>query len=71
MSPSEAGLAARLVGGMSLRQAAAALGIRDNTARSHLKHVFAKTGAQRQSDLVRRVLTYGHSPENGLPAKGE
>jgi DNA-binding CsgD family transcriptional regulator len=65
LSPAEAGLAARLVGGMSLRQAAAALGIRDNTARSHLKHVFAKTGAQRQSDLVRRVLTYGHGAENG------
>jgi DNA-binding CsgD family transcriptional regulator len=58
LSPAEAGLAARLVGGMSLRQAAEAIGIRDNTARSHLKRVFVKTGAQRQSDLVRRVLTY-------------
>ncbi len=58
LSPAEAGLAARLVGGMSLRQAAVVLGIRDNTARSHLKRVFAKTGARRQSDLVRRVLTY-------------
>ena len=71
LSPAETGLTARLVGGMSLRQAAAALGIRDNTARSHLKHVFAKTGAQRQSDLVRRVLTYGHSPEDGAALKDE
>ncbi len=58
LSPAESGLAARLVAGLSLHQAAEAIGIRDNTARSHLKRVFAKTGARRQSDLVRRVLTY-------------
>jgi len=58
LSPAETGIASRLVRGMSLRQAAAELGISDNTARSHLKHVFAKTGARRQSDLVRRALTY-------------
>ena len=58
LSPAEAGLAARLVGGMSLRQAAAALGISANTVRSHLKRVFVKTGVRRQAELVRRVLTY-------------
>lgn len=58
LSPAETGLAARLVGGMSLRQAAAALGVSENTVRSHLKRVFAKTGARRQAELVRRALTY-------------
>jgi DNA-binding CsgD family transcriptional regulator len=58
LSPAEAGLAERIVGGMSLRQAAVSLGIRDNTARSHLKRVFVKTGVRRQADLVRRVLTH-------------
>jgi DNA-binding CsgD family transcriptional regulator len=58
LSPAEAQLAARLVSGLSLRQAAAALGIRDSTVRSHLKRVFVKTGARRQAELVRRVLTY-------------
>jgi len=58
LSPAEASLTARLVGGMSVSQAAVAAGIRPSTARSHLKKVFAKTGARRQSDLVRRVLTY-------------
>jgi len=57
LSPAEAGLAARLVSGMSLRQAAAALGISENTVRSHLKRIFAKTGVRRQAELVRRVLT--------------
>jgi len=58
LSPAEAGLAARLVSGMSLRQAAETLGISENTVRSHLKRVFAKTGVRRQAELVRRVLTY-------------
>lgn len=58
LSPAEAELASRLVGGMSLRQAASALDIRENTARSHLKRVFAKTGVRRQAELVRRVLTF-------------
>lgn len=58
LSPAEASLTARLVGGMSVRQAAIAAGIQPSTARSHLKKIFAKTGARRQSDLVRRVLTY-------------
>lgn len=58
LSPAEASLTARLVGGMSVTQAAVAAGIRPSTARSHLKKIFVKTGARRQSDLVRRVLTY-------------
>jgi DNA-binding CsgD family transcriptional regulator len=58
LSPAESGLAARLVAGMSLRQAAVALGISENTARSHLKRVFAKTAVRRQAELVRRALTY-------------
>lgn len=58
LSRTEAALVSRLVGGLSLSQAALQLGVRDNTARSHLKHVFVKTGARRQADLVRRVLTY-------------
>jgi DNA-binding CsgD family transcriptional regulator len=58
LSPAEAGLAARLVSGMSLKQAAAAIGVSENTVRSHLKRVFVKTGVRRQAELVRRVLTY-------------
>jgi hypothetical protein len=29
-----------------------------NTGKTHLKHVFDKTGETRQADLVRRVSTY-------------
>lgn len=41
-----------LVGGSSLEQAASKLGISMNTARTHVKRVFDKTGAHRQSDLM-------------------
>lgn len=58
LSQAEALLAQRLLTGLSLRQAADDLGIRESTARSHLKRVFAKTGARRQSDLILRALTH-------------
>lgn len=48
----EANLAVSLVNGRSLVDAADALGIAHNTARSHLRSIFAKTGARRQSQLV-------------------
>src|SRR5262245_32278227 len=61
LSQAEALLAQRLLAGLSLRQAAEELGIWESTARSHLKRVFVKTGARRQSDLILRALT--HHPE--------
>jgi DNA-binding CsgD family transcriptional regulator len=51
----EAALAANLAGGMSVSEFAAARGVAEGTARQHLKRVLAKTGAGRQSELVRRI----------------
>jgi DNA-binding CsgD family transcriptional regulator len=48
----EANLAVALASGRSLVDAADALGIAHNTARSHLRSIFAKTGVRRQSQLV-------------------
>ena len=48
----EANLAVALANGCSLVDAADVLGIAHNTARSHLRSIFAKTGARRQSQLV-------------------
>ena len=52
LTPAEARLAAELSGGRSLPGAAAKLAITHNTARVHLRAIFAKTGARRQSHLV-------------------
>ena len=59
----EAMLAAALAGGGSLVEAADRLGIAHNTARSHLRSIFAKTGARRQSQLVH--LLHAGVPELG------
>ena len=57
LTHSEAELVRLLALGFSLEDAAARRGVSVNTARSHLKHVFAKTGTSRQGELVRLVIT--------------
>ena len=46
-----------LASGFSLEEGAHHLGIAVNTARTHLKHIFIKTGAKRQSELIHQVET--------------
>jgi DNA-binding CsgD family transcriptional regulator len=57
LTRAEAELVRLLSEGYSLEEAAAARNVTVNTARSHLKHVFAKTQTNRQGELVRLVLT--------------
>lgn len=56
LTPSEAAVAALLVAGHSLESAAATRGGSATTLRVHLRHVFAKTGTARQSDMVALLL---------------
>lgn len=55
-TPSEATLAMELANGLSVEEAAELLGIRRNTARTHLRAIFAKAGVSRQAELVRLIL---------------
>lgn len=55
--PSEARLAWQLAQGTSIADAAAMVGIAEETARSYSKKIYAKTGARGQPELVRIVLT--------------
>ncbi|WP_186416811.1 helix-turn-helix transcriptional regulator [Bosea sp. CS1GBMeth4] len=52
LTPAEARLAALIAAGYRPREAAAALGVMEATARSTLKRVMAKTGLHRQAELV-------------------
>lgn len=52
----EAALAVLLAKGESLDDAAEELGVRRNTARTHLRSIFGKTGVSRQTMLVRMIL---------------
>ena len=45
-----------LADGLSLDEASEALGMSRNTARTHLRSIFSKTGVSRQTLLVRLIL---------------
>ncbi len=53
----EAALAAILVQGKSIEEAAAELFISPHTARTHLKRIFMKTDTHRQTELVVRIFS--------------
>jgi PAS domain S-box-containing protein len=57
LTQTEAKLVQILVRGRTLDEAAGDLGISVNTARTHLKHVFHKTGINRQTELIHRIET--------------
>lgn len=57
LTQTEGKLVQLLVGGSTLDDAAQRLEISVNTARTHLKHVFHKTGINRQAELVHRIET--------------
>lgn len=56
LTGAETMLAIQLANGLSLEEAAAALNIKRNTARAHLRSIFSKTGVRRQTELVRIFL---------------
>lgn len=56
LTPAETEIALLLADGCTLDEAADQLGIKKNTARAHLRGVFAKTGATRQAMLVKTLL---------------
>jgi FixJ family two-component response regulator len=50
------GCHSRYIGGVP--EIAPVLGISETTVKTHLQHVFEKTGTQRQADLVKLVAGY-------------
>ena len=56
LTAGEARLAAWLLQGKSVEEAAAAMGITVNTARAYLKRIYQKTGVRRQPELMRLLL---------------
>jgi DNA-binding CsgD family transcriptional regulator len=52
----ETSIAALLLQGRNPGEAAAVLGMAENTARTHVRHLLSKTGAKRIGDLVRILM---------------
>jgi DNA-binding CsgD family transcriptional regulator len=59
LTPAERAVAIEILDGCGLKAAADRLGISIATARTHLSHIFAKTGTHRQAQLVRLLLQMG------------
>ncbi len=57
LTHTEAKLTQFMINGMTLDEAAEELEISVNTARTHLKHIFHKTGINRQSELVHHIVS--------------
>lgn len=57
LTPAEARLLSGLIDGHRVADLAARLGIKQTTAKTHLRQLFLKFGESRQADLVRRALT--------------
>ena len=57
LTPAEARLLEALLRGERIAEYAARVGISTNTANTQLKQIFAKTGTNRQADLMRHVLS--------------
>lgn len=55
LTPGEQRVLDALLEGRTLVDAARELGVAATTARTHLKHIFLKTGVSRQSDLMRLI----------------
>ena len=60
LSPSELRVYLAIVEVGGVPEVAAVLGVSEETVRTHLKHVFAKTGTNRQADLVRLIASYAN-----------
>jgi DNA-binding CsgD family transcriptional regulator len=56
LTPAETELALNIIKGDGRAAAASRLGITVSTARTHLTHIFEKTGVRRQAELVRFLL---------------
>ena len=56
LAPAETRVLGEIIAGNGLPAAAARLKITELTARTHAKHIFAKTGTSRQTELIRRFF---------------
>ncbi len=55
LTPAEARVLITIGGGMSPAKGAVSLGVSENTLKTHLNRIYAKTGKSRQADLVKLV----------------
>jgi len=60
LTPSELRVLLAMAPGLSVKEAAEILGIGETTAKTHLQHIFSKTGTSKQTELLHLFLN--HTP---------
>ncbi|HWJ18745.1 MAG TPA: helix-turn-helix transcriptional regulator, partial [Geobacterales bacterium] len=70
LTHAEAALAVEICAGDGLQAAANRRGVSLATARTHLAHIFQKTGVGRQAELVRLIMQVGEGGNLGPPKNG-
>src|SRR5262245_19733141 len=65
LTQAEARVALAASSGASIPETAARLNISPNTVKTHLRHVFAKTGANRQAELARLIASFSLFSNSG------
>ncbi|WP_261321722.1 helix-turn-helix transcriptional regulator [Rhizobium leguminosarum] len=66
LTPAEARVVLQIGRGLSAAQCAATLAISENTLKTHLGRVYAKTSTARQADLVALVSTISSPIMHGM-----
>lgn len=56
LTPAELRITLEIARGQTLQEIAETLGVSMNTAKTHLRHIFAKTGVTRQGELMRLLM---------------
>ncbi|HEU5442899.1 MAG TPA: PAS and helix-turn-helix domain-containing protein, partial [Steroidobacteraceae bacterium] len=70
LTPAESRVLGMLLTGCTIGAAARALGIKEATVKTHLQHVFDKTGTRRQIDLAQRIADCDRSSLSRAAAAG-
>ena len=65
LSRNESRLATHLVAGLTIEEIAGEMAVKPDSVRTYLKHIFAKTGVSRQSNLV-RLMFMSRLPVDGV-----
>jgi DNA-binding CsgD family transcriptional regulator len=71
LTSTEAALAVEILRGDGRKAAARRCGISDATAKTHLAHIFEKTGTHRQAELVRCLLGAAEAQGGNISASGD
>jgi DNA-binding CsgD family transcriptional regulator len=69
LTPAECRVALLLADGHAPRKIADMVGVTDNTVRSQIKSIFAKTGVKRQAELIRLLLNNSAFEINAAPTR--